>query len=249
VANNPMKDRAVVSDSSISSGTSISTIPEELRQSIISHLNYADAWSLKRTSPLFLKVVEILTIRSFLSNPYGPSLCRHEDWQVIPLGYEACWYCRQLLPADKLSWYQRRLTAARKDSLTCDYGSWKAEKHFCIECGVKLGQYQRGERIYTGFGDPGYTDVAVVPCFSCGTAQDDDLSDCNSCGAFKICMDVTEVARDNNMSVAEILDLHRPLTESCSSRKVFHCGNFEISRPGSGREPDPKTCTYVRFRG
>lgn len=34
----------------------ICTLPEELRQEIISYLNYVDAWSLKQTSKLFLQV-------------------------------------------------------------------------------------------------------------------------------------------------------------------------------------------------
>ena len=38
----------------------LSTLPEELRQEIISYLDYPDAWSLKQTSMLFLQVSSTL---------------------------------------------------------------------------------------------------------------------------------------------------------------------------------------------
>lgn len=152
--------------------TTISTIPEELRQEIISYLNYDDAWSLKKASALFYRVVEIPTIKSFLACPYGPSLGMLEEWQIIPLGYEACFYCSRLLPKERFSRFQRHLTAARQHALEFDYDTWNREKHYCLECGVKHHLYPGGRRIYIGFGDPGYKDEAVIPCDHCGSLVD-----------------------------------------------------------------------------
>ena len=154
------------------SPTTIFSIPEELRQEIISYLNYDDAWSLKKTSALFYRVVEIPTIKSFLAHPYGPSLSMLEEWQIIPLGCELCFYCNRLLPKESFSRFQRHLTAARQDSLCFDYATWNREKHYCLECGVKHHFYPGGKKVYTGFGDPGCKDEAVMPCEHCGTLVD-----------------------------------------------------------------------------
>ena len=150
------------------SPTTISTIPEELRQEVTSYLNYDDAWSLKQTSKLFYHIVEIPTIKSFRACPYGPSLGMLEEWQIIPLGRELCHYCNRLLPRERFSRFQRRLTAARQDSLCFDYATWKPQKHYCVECGVKNCHYPGGQKIYIGFGDPGCQYEAVVPCKYCG---------------------------------------------------------------------------------
>ncbi|MCJ1278152.1 hypothetical protein MMC21_005967 [Puttea exsequens] len=140
-----------------------SKLPEELRQEITSYLNYADAWSLKQTSRLFLQVVEIPTIKSFLSHPYGPSLAMLEEWDIIPVGCEACFYCRRILFVSSFSRFQRKLTASRQHAFNYDYSSWKSENHYCIACGIAKGHYPRGERIPIGLGDPGYTNSAVIP--------------------------------------------------------------------------------------
>lgn len=149
------------------SSTTISSIPEELRQEITSHLNYADAWSLKQTSKLFYRVVEIPTIKSFLAYPYGPSLDMLEEWEIIPLGYETCHYCNRLLPNERFSRFQRHLTAARQHSLCYDYATWNPKKHYCLDCGIMNHQYTLGQKIYTGFGDPGYKSEALMPCKHC----------------------------------------------------------------------------------
>ena len=132
----------------------IFTIPEELRQQITSYLNYDDAWSLKQTSHLFYRVVEIPTIKSFLHCPYGPSLGMLEDWAIIQMGYEACYFCKRFLPKEHFSRFQRHLTAARQHSDCFDYATWNPQKHYCIECGVKNHLYPGGKMIYVGFGDP-----------------------------------------------------------------------------------------------
>ena len=157
------------------SPTTILTIPEEIRQEITGYLSYDDAWSLKKTCTLFYRVVEIPTIKSFLACPYGPSLGMLEEWYIIPDGYEACHYCNKLLPKERFSRFQRRLTAARQypNSLCFDYATWKPEKHYCIACGVKIHHYPGGKKIYIGFGDPGFKEEAVVPCEHCGTLLDD----------------------------------------------------------------------------
>ena len=128
----------------MSSELTISTLPEELRQAIISNLDYNDAWSLKQTSKVFLRVIEIPTIQSFLEYPYGPSLEMLDDWLIMPPHYEACWYCRCLLPAHKFSRAQRILTAGRQQWMKRDYATWKPEEHYCIECGVRHGLYEKG---------------------------------------------------------------------------------------------------------
>lgn len=159
----------------------IFTIPEELRQEIISYLNYDDAWSMKQTSTLFYRVVEIPTIKSFRACPYGPSLGMLEEWQIIPLGHELCRYCNRLLPKESFSRFQRHLTAARQDSLCFDYTTWKPDKHYCLNCGVKHQHYPGGKKIYTGFGDPGCKDEAVMPCEHCGTLVDYEPWDFRFC--------------------------------------------------------------------
>ena len=150
----------------------ISTIPEEIRQQITSYLNYDDAWSLKQTSTLFYRVVEIPTIQSFLARPYGPSLGTLEECDIIPWGHEACHYCRRLLQKERFSRFQRYLTRARQHSLCFDYASWKSDRHYCLECGVVNRHYPTGRKIYVGFGDPGSKDEAVVPCGHCGSLID-----------------------------------------------------------------------------
>ena len=45
------------------------TLPEEIRQEIISYLDYYDAWSLKKTSKLFLNVGQISVI--FVTSRYS----------------------------------------------------------------------------------------------------------------------------------------------------------------------------------
>lgn len=149
------------------SPATISSIPEELRQEITSYLDYADAWSLKQTSTFFYRVVEIPTIKSFLACPYGPSLGMLEEWEIIPLGYEACHYCNRLLPKERFSRFQRHLTAARQHSLGYHYATWNPKKHYCLDCGLKNNQYPTGKKIYTGFGDPGCKSEAVIPCARC----------------------------------------------------------------------------------
>lgn len=157
------------------SPTTILTIPEEIRQEITGYLSYDDAWSLKKTCILFYRVVEIPTIKSFLACPYGPSLGMLEEWYIIPDGYETCHYCNKLLPKERFSRFQRRLTAARQypNSLCFDYATWKPEKHYCIACGIKNHLYPRGKKIYVGFGDLGFKEEAVVPCEHCGTLLDE----------------------------------------------------------------------------
>ena len=150
------------------SPSTISTIPEELRQEITSYLDYHDAWSLKQTSSLFYRVVEIPTIQSFLACPYAPSLCMLEEWEIIPLGYEACHYCKRLLPKERFSRFQRCLTATRQHSLSFDYATWNPKKHYCLKCGVQNHHYPRGEWIDVDFGDPGFRNEAVMPCQHCG---------------------------------------------------------------------------------
>ncbi len=249
------EDQGIRSEASTPPRTTISSLPEELRQEIISYLDYNDAWSLKQTSRLFLKVVEIPTIASFLSLPYGPSLSMLEDWEIIPLGYEACWYCRRLLPSDRFSRFQRHLTSARQHSLNFDYQSWKPEKHFCIDCGLKHGQYEPGERIFTGFGDPGCTAESVQSCSSCGVLSEFKLLACESCGACKICMNATRFAKDeDSVSFAKLMRIHKSNTKTCSGRKILHgalltyvSANAEINRSGFVREPHPRTYRYVFF--
>ena len=150
------------------SPNTIFTIPEEIRQEIRSYLNYRDVWSLKQTSLLFYRVVEIPTIKSFLHCPCGRSLRVLEECLIIPMGYEACHYCKRLLPSECFSRFQRRLTAARQHSFFFDYASWKPEKHYCLECGVKNHHYPGGKNIYVGFGFHDYMDEAVFPCKHCG---------------------------------------------------------------------------------
>ncbi|KAF6225535.1 hypothetical protein HO133_009535 [Letharia lupina] len=159
----------------------ISTIPEELRQEIISYLNYDDAWSLKKTSTLFYRVVEIPTIKSFLAYPYGPSLGMLEEWQIIPQGYETCFYCNRLLQKEHFSRFQRHLTAARHHTLCFNYATWNPAQHYCLDCGVRHHHYPGGKRIYVGFGDPGYKDEAVMPCEHCGTLVDYEPWDFRFC--------------------------------------------------------------------
>ena len=157
---------------SVMSRSNISTIPEELRQEITSYLNYHDAWSLKQTSRLFYRVVEIPTIQSFLACPYGPSLAMLEEWEIIPLGHEACHYCKRVLPNDRFSRFQRCLTAARQNSLSFNYATWNPKRHYCLECGVQNDHYPRGTWIDVGFGDPGFSNEAVMPCQRCGKLID-----------------------------------------------------------------------------
>lgn len=149
------------------SPATFSNIPEEVRQEITSYLNYDDAWSLKQTSTLFYRVVEIPTIKSFLACPYGPSLGMLEEWDIIPLGHEACHYCNRLLQKERFSRFQRHLTRARQHSPFYDYATWKSDKHYCLDCGVMNRHYPTGKKIYVGFGDPGSKDEAVVPCGHC----------------------------------------------------------------------------------
>ena len=165
------------------SPATFSNIPEEIRQEITSHLNYDDAWSLKQTSTLFYRVVEIPTIKSFLACPYGPSLGMLEEWDIIPLGHEACHYCSRLLQKERFSRFQRHLTRARQHSLSFDYGTWKPDRHYCLDCGVVHRHYPTGKKIYVGFGDPGFKDEAVVPCGHCGILIDYHPGDpfCSAC--------------------------------------------------------------------
>ena len=169
---NPTNHPFYISCQSTMSRTTISTIPEELRQEITSYLNYDDAWSLKQTSTLFYCVVEIPTIKSFLACPYGPSLGMLEEWEIIPLGHETCYYCNRLLPKEHFSRFQRHLTAARQYSLCFDYATWNPAKHYCLDCGVTNHLYPVGKSIYVGFGDPGCKHEAVMPCKQCGTLVD-----------------------------------------------------------------------------
>ena len=154
------------------SATNISTIPEELRQEITSYLNYDDAWSLKQTSTLFYRIVEISTIKSFLACRYGPSLAMLEDWEIIPLGFESCHYCKRLLPKEHFDRHQRHKTAARQDSLWFDYTAWDPESHYCLDCGAKNHIYRAGEQIFVGFGDPGCKDEALMLCKRCNTLKE-----------------------------------------------------------------------------
>ena len=177
------------------SPTTISTIPEEIRQQITRHLNYGDAWSLKQTSALFYRIVEIPTIKSFLACPYGPSLGVLEECDIIPLGHEACHYCRRLLQKERFSRFQRYLTRARQHSLCFDYASWKSDRHYCLDCGVVNGHYPADRKIYVGFGDPGSKDEAVVPCGHCGILVDSRPWDYQFCPMCSQVVGVDELGR------------------------------------------------------
>ena len=189
------------------SPTTISTIPEELRQEITSYLNYDDAWSLKQTSSLFYCVVEIPTVQSFLACPYGPSLGMLEEWEIIPLGHESCHYCKRLLPKERFSRFQRHLTAARQHSLSFDYATWNPKKHYCLECGVQNHHYPGGLWIYVGFGDPGCKNEAVMPCQRCST-----LIDYQS--VRKVCQDcLSNTSSSNSTVVTAVPDLFQECAE------------------------------------
>ncbi len=171
---------------------SFSSIPEELRQEITSYLDYDDAWSLKQTSRLFYRVVEIPTIASFFANPYGPSLKILEDWDVTPEGYDPCCYCRRFLRRQHFSRRIRKRNAARHPDLdyvqwregiaqglaaqeevrSFDYTTWDPEEEYCLVCGVSHCKYRWGEPILTGFGEPGSLKECVMPCSSCGILND-----------------------------------------------------------------------------
>lgn len=180
--------------SSAMSPATISSIPEELRQEITSYLDYADAWSLKQTSTLFYRVVEIPTIKSFLGCPYGPSLGMLEEWEIIPRAYEACHYCSRLLPKERFSRFQRHLTAARQHSLCYDYTTWNPKKHYCLDCGVMNNHYPTGKMIYTGFGDPGCRSEAVLPCEHCSILIDYHP------WTFRFCPDCIELIKADELS-------------------------------------------------
>ena len=72
---------------------SLSKIPEELRQQIIGELNYDDAWALKQTSWLFVRVVGIPTIRSFIDGPTAQALQILREWDVLPRNHELSSSC------------------------------------------------------------------------------------------------------------------------------------------------------------
>ncbi|CAF9925158.1 hypothetical protein IMSHALPRED_006401 [Imshaugia aleurites] len=128
----------------------ISTIPEELRQGIIRYLAYADAWSLKQTSTLFYRIVEIPTLKSFLACPDGLSLeVLEERPSIIPRGREICFHCKRLLPREKFSLFQRYLSRSRQHLwFRFDYATWNPEKHYCLDCGVKHRRYPSGKMVY-----------------------------------------------------------------------------------------------------
>ncbi|KAL9134622.1 MAG: hypothetical protein Q9175_004194 [Cornicularia normoerica] len=219
------------------SPTTISTIPEELRQEFISYLNYDDAWSLKKTSTLFYRVVEIPTIKSFLACPYGPSLGMLEEWQIIPLGHETCHYCNRLLPKNCFSRFQRHLTAARQHSLWFDYATWSPEKHYCLECGVKYHHYPGGKRIYIGFGDPGCKDEAVMPCEQCGTLVDYEPWDFRFCPVCKGLLGTDEI-ESRWVRNTSSLDSHPGIVvagDKNQSEKVMEPESkaYEDAEPGS----------------
>ena len=209
------------------SPTNISNIPEEVRQEITSYLNYDDAWSLKQTSTLFYRVVEIPTIKSFLARPYGPSLGMLEEWGIIPLGHEACHYCSRLLQKERFSRFQRHLTAARQHSLCFDYASWQSDKHYCLDCGVVNRHYPTGKTIYTGFGDPGYKDEAVIPCEHCGILIDYhpwDLRFCHDC-----------------IAIIGANELKRPwIYDPCSSSSGSYSKTADGNQPEEVVEPESK---------
>ena len=115
----------------------ISTIPEELRQGIIRYLAYADAWSLKQTSTLFYRVVEIPTLKSFLACPDGVSLGILEEQRIMPWGHETCFHCNRLLPQENFSFFHRCLSIRRQHWASFDYATWNPKKHYCLDCGVK----------------------------------------------------------------------------------------------------------------
>lgn len=177
----------------MSPAATITGVPEEIRQEIVSYLNYEDAWSLKQTSKLFLQIVDIPTIASFLAWPSGSSLGILEEWNLIPDGYEACYFCRRFLHLHHYSRSQRHDTAIRQGAVNFDYKAWKASDHYCLECGVRHDKYRKGVKILTGFGDPGYLDEAVVPCLHCGLIFDFHTVNCAFClGCIGIARTATE---------------------------------------------------------
>lgn len=226
-----------MSDQSAMSPTTISTVPEELRQEIISCLNYDDAWSLKRTSTLFYSVVEIPTIKSFLACPNGRSLGMLEDGLVIPRGCERRYYCNRILQKERFSRFQRHLTAARQDSLCFDYVTWKPEKHFCLLCGVKHHHYPGGKRIYIGYGDPGYKDEAIMPCEDCGTLvnyEPWDFRFCPDCNGF-IGSDETESRWTRTPSSSNLHPDMVVASDESQSEEVAEpqSKDYEDAEPGS----------------
>ncbi|MCJ1424159.1 hypothetical protein MMC29_002046 [Sticta canariensis] len=140
----------------------ISLLPEELRQQIIGELNYYDAWSLKQTSKLFERVVEIPTVKTFLRWPNGETLTILREWDVVPITHE------------------RRDFAIRREYF--EYEGWNIKNQFCLECGVTHGEYPPGQRIPTGFGDDGMKNEAVVVCCCCTSITNFNCRICETCG-------------------------------------------------------------------
>lgn len=188
----------------MSSTPSISNIPEEIRQQIAGYLNYDDAWSLKQSSRLFAQVIEIPTLASFLKQPWGPSLQILEDWDVVPFGYEACYYCQCFLPLRCYDRKQRRATVARQDSdlLEYDYTTWLPEQHYCLDCGIMNHKYVWGEMILTGYGDPGCETEGILPCSYCGLSMEFDAVCCGYCSACEKCVNMAWLVSQNHEQLA-----------------------------------------------
>ena len=232
----------------------ICTLPEELRQEVISYLTYWDAWSLKQTAKLFHRVVEIPTIKSFLEQPDGSSLRVLEDctdWLDRFSSHEACWYCRQILPRERFSRLQRQLTGARQTSFDYDFTSYKPEKHFCIRCGVKHGRYKRGQKIYTGFGDPGYREEGVVPCTYCGKIVESGSLGCELCSGCRSCIKLKVSTKDEDPPVSGFDRKmnhckHKAITKDWKAVEIVHClGPGCLTLSDDDFQPEPHPLTYV----
>ena len=296
-----LKCRKLVGHSSVESMASpFCTLPEELRQEIISYLDYYDAWSLKKTSRLFLKVgyfsilrvsscciswymcpfclvyrqswsiwkpssrgkspltpstqvVEIPTIQTFLAHPHGAALAMLEDWAIIPIGYEACYYCHRLLQARRFSRFQRWLTSARQKSGTYDYHSYNPAKHFCIKCGVRYGQYEKGRGIFVGYGDVGSTREVVTPCIHCFALFKDQGYCCRICGCCETCVYNAMVSKQKKLPVPFFFEEeceHRAFLEAGTAFFRWQIGwcdkkNFDlIERPRPKPEGEPLFSEY-----
>ncbi|KAL6718704.1 hypothetical protein ACLMJK_002938 [Lecanora helva] len=128
-----------------------------------------------------------------------------EDWDIIPIGYEGCFHCRRLFPAHHFSRFQRWISSARQKSGlsgTYRYESYKPDKHFCIQCGVKEGQYPFGQRIFVGFGEPGTANEAMLPCPYCSLIVDNTSACCELCGGCDDCIAFVKRAKAQGFPVA-----------------------------------------------
>ena len=193
----------------------------------------------------FAQVVEIPTIASFLACPDGTSLARLEKCKIIRGGLELCFYCHHLLRADKFSFFQRRITAARQMSLGYDYQSWKPEKHFCIDCGLKHHQYALGRPIDVGWVSG---EAAIIPCQHCSEQFDSREVACTLCLGCPSCIAIAQKAfSDKEVPVAFISDEfcgHKAMIDSCKAFRAYGFGGsgeetlLEINGPEPEGDPD-----------